>query len=147
MSKHNIRRIETQQPPVAVQEPPPLVNDIVSGEPAASPLAAAVNACQMTERQLRDAVTMLDRLKRQRDQQRDELERLSRPEHPDRRHWPADEPFPSVYVKRVTPCPKCRRVLTDDGGRSAVVTSSASDIAWFRCRTCGHRWQLPVKRG
>lgn len=52
--------------------------------------------------------------------------------------------MPEFYFKQIQPCPECRRVRMDDGGRAVSVTSSGEHDAWFRCRCCGHRWQLPV---
>lgn len=66
----------------------------------------------------------------------------------DRRFWPASEPMPDVWYKlrqRFVPCPKCRRLLRDNGSQAAVCTASGSGVAFFRCRECGHRWQLPVR--
>lgn len=66
----------------------------------------------------------------------------------DRRFWPEDDPLPDHYVKlraRRNPCPKCRRLLLDDGGQATCCTSSArGDRSYFRCKSCGHRWSLPV---
>lgn len=62
--------------------------------------------------------------------------------------WPAGESLPEVVVKigsRAMPCPNCLRVRMDTGSQSVVVTSSRRDVMWFRCRSCGYRWSLPVK--
>ena len=63
--------------------------------------------------------------------------------------WPKDRELPQYHVKsrRVQPCrsPTCRRLLLDNGGQAVVCTSSGHEIAWFRCRACGHRFCLPVK--
>lgn len=67
----------------------------------------------------------------------------------DPRFWPAHEPLPTVYEKprrRPQPCPHCRRVLLDNGGRAVACQSSGAELAWFRCRACDKRWSLPVKR-
>ena len=69
-------------------------------------------------------------------------------EPPDRYHWPVGVPIPDVYLKvrrQPPPCPECRRVRTDEGGQSSVCQSSGSDVAWFRCKCCGHSWPLPVR--
>ena len=69
------------------------------------------------------------------------------PDVGDPRYWPADEPIPDVWIKRrrAVPCPACRRVLTDERSQAAVCTWSDREVAYFRCRSCGHRWQLPVR--
>jgi len=62
-------------------------------------------------------------------------------------HWPANKPFPEFYVKlrrEPVPCPRCRRVRLYDLSQAAVCTSSGK-TAWFRCRQCGYRWEMPVK--
>ena len=66
----------------------------------------------------------------------------------DPRFWPAWEPLPTEWRKarRQRPaCPRCRRLQLDDGGQAVVVMSSGGDVAFFRCKACEHRWQLPVK--
>lgn len=76
------------------------------------------------------------------------VETMSPPiETPDRRFWPEDTPMPETWVKvrRALPCRKCRRVLLDDNGQAVVCISSANQLAWFRCRACGHRFKLPVQ--
>ena len=61
-------------------------------------------------------------------------------------YWPEDQPIPGTYIKRKPiPCPKCRRVLLDTNARAVSCLSSGSAVAFFRCRACEHRWQLPVK--
>ena len=73
---------------------------------------------------------------------------MSAPPAPDRRFWPAGVPLPTEYRKarrNTLPCPKCRRVLLDDGGQAVVCTSSGSGVAFFRCKACGERWKLGVK--
>lgn len=60
-----------------------------------------------------------------------------------------DTPFPKHVLKIsrvIQPCPKCRRVRLDTLAQATVCTSSRSDVAWFRCKACGHRWGLPVKK-
>lgn len=62
------------------------------------------------------------------------------------RLWPADKPLPEYHVKRrPMPCPACRRVYLDNGGQAVACMSSREDTAWFRCRDCGHRFEMPVK--
>ena len=69
-----------------------------------------------------------------------------RKEKPDRRYWPEDKPLPAFHAKPAAmPCPKCRRVLTDLGGRAVVLSHSGADLSYFRCKVCDHRWSLPVK--
>ena len=65
-----------------------------------------------------------------------------------RHFWPKNEPLPTHWVKplrRQTPCPKCRRVLTDTLDQAARCQSSGDTLAWFKCIACGHRWCLPVR--
>jgi len=67
---------------------------------------------------------------------------------PDPRYWPASQPLPTAWPKvrrQRPPCPKCRRILLEDGGQAVVVTTSGHEVAFFRCKACGKRWQLPVK--
>lgn len=62
--------------------------------------------------------------------------------------WPKDRPLPDVWVKprrRTLPCHKCRRYAMPDGGQAVVCTHSWQEVAFFRCRVCGHRFQLPIK--
>jgi len=60
--------------------------------------------------------------------------------------WPKGKKMPEYYVRRrPLPCPKCRRVRTYDLAQVALCTHSGKDTAWFRCRACGHRWEMPVK--
>lgn len=62
--------------------------------------------------------------------------------------WPKDQPTPNSYIKarrQPIPCPRCLRLLLDDGGQAISCTSSGRDVAFFRCRACGHRWKLAVK--
>lgn len=63
--------------------------------------------------------------------------------------WPAGKPMPKTWhraPRQSLPCPKCRRLLLDDRGQAVVCASSGTDIAYFRCRACGHRWALAVER-
>lgn len=65
-----------------------------------------------------------------------------------RRFWPSDQPLPTHYVKarrRLLPCPACRRIGLENGGQAVVCTSSGHDVAAFRCKACGHTWQMPVR--
>ena len=67
--------------------------------------------------------------------------------HPadDPRFWPASKPLPTAYVRPPIPCPSCRRLLTDNGGRAARVTKTNEDgsVVSFACNVCGARWKLP----
>jgi len=63
----------------------------------------------------------------------------------DRRYWPHDMPLPEVYQRQRIPCPECRRLHLDDGWTQAVVAMSVrSDLAYFRCRGCEHRFKMVV---
>ena len=67
---------------------------------------------------------------------------------PVERFWPKGTAMPTVYLKmrrQPPPCPNCRRVRTDVGGQAAVCKSSGADVAWFRCKCCGHCWPLAVR--
>ena len=71
---------------------------------------------------------------------------VSRP--PLLRWWPPKVEIPKVYLKvrrQPPPCPSCRRVRTDEGRQAAVCKSSGNNVAWFRCKCCGHSWALPVQ--
>ena len=62
--------------------------------------------------------------------------------------WPKSQPLPDAFVKvkrDPVPCPKCRRIRMDDSGYATVCTTSGDTVAWFRCKSCGHRFKLPVK--
>lgn len=68
---------------------------------------------------------------------------------PDRYKWPKGKPLPTHHIKasrEPTPCPKCLRIRFDNLGQAVVCTSSGRDVAWFRCKACGHPWPLPVKQ-
>lgn len=61
--------------------------------------------------------------------------------------WPDGEPMPTHYVKlcrRPLPCPGCRTIRLADLSQAVVCTQSGADTAFFRCKRCGHRWELPV---
>ena len=63
------------------------------------------------------------------------------------RFWPLDVALPAGYVKshrRRVPCRGCRRLFMDDGGQAVVCTHSRDEIAYFRCKECGHRFSMPV---
>ncbi len=67
----------------------------------------------------------------------------------DVRFWPEKAKLPQVYRKprrELLPCEKCRRVYLDDLKQAVECRSSGGDIAWFRCKACGHTWKLPVER-
>lgn len=60
--------------------------------------------------------------------------------------WPDGQAFPQHYIKRrPQPCRKCRRMLLRSGSQAVVVTSAGKDIAFFRCKGCGHTFQMPVQ--
>jgi hypothetical protein len=60
--------------------------------------------------------------------------------------WPDDKPLPQYHQKREPmPCPACRRVRLDDLGQATVCNHSGGEVAWYRCKSCGHRWQMPVR--
>lgn len=74
---------------------------------------------------------------------RAEAEKQAHPE----RFWPQEQELPQHHVKRSPPpCPRCRRIYRNDGSQAAVCCSTGAEIAFFRCRDCGHRWQMPVKK-
>lgn len=65
------------------------------------------------------------------------------------RFWPDDKPLPKEVVQQgVLPCPKCRRTRLDDLSQAVVctVTLPRQRIKHFRCKACGERWKLPVKK-
>jgi len=70
-----------------------------------------------------------------------------------RYRWPKGEAMPKHYLKRrLLPCrnPECRRVRFDSGAQAVVCTSSPRvvdgvAVASFRCKVCGHRFQMPVR--
>ena len=50
------------------------------------------------------------------------------------------------YQKRhLTHCPRCRRVRRDDKSQATVTTGIKDDVAYLRCRCCGHRFAAPVR--
>lgn len=59
--------------------------------------------------------------------------------------YPKGKALPGTYIKRRVPCPNCRRLLLDDRGQAVVTQSIQGDLAYLRCRACGHRWKLPVE--
>lgn len=82
------------------------------------------------------------RRERERERESESDAPASPSEHP-HAFWPADKPMPTVYARPPIPCPACRRVLTQDGGRAALQTQGAWEgVVRFRCRSCGHRWKL-----
>lgn len=62
--------------------------------------------------------------------------------------WPEDRPLPTKYHRPPVPCPTCRRLLTDDGGRAVVLKATHGGIAYFRCRATKDcpEFKLPVER-
>ncbi len=61
--------------------------------------------------------------------------------------WPDDRPLPGEYIKFIRaplPCQKCRRIRFNNGPQCVVCTHSGSDTAFFACKSCGHRFEMPV---
>ncbi len=61
--------------------------------------------------------------------------------------WPDDRPLPEEYIKFIRaplPCQKCRRIRFNNGPQCVVCTHSGSDTAFFACKSCGHRFEMPV---
>lgn len=56
--------------------------------------------------------------------------------------WPADQPLPTVYVRRSVPCLRCRRVLLAHGGRAVKVRTVQDGFAYFRCDACAAQFKL-----
>jgi len=55
------------------------------------------------------------------------------------------EALPKAYRRRAAiPCPSCRRKLLDNGSQAVLAVSVKADLAFLRCKGCGHRWKLPV---
>ena len=48
--------------------------------------------------------------------------------------WPKDKPLPNYYHRPPVPCPSCRRLLTDYGGRATVLKWTSGGKARFSCR-------------
>lgn len=64
----------------------------------------------------------------------------------DRIFLPENKPLPTHHVKReIMPCPKCRRLRMDDMNQATVCNGTQGTIAFYRCRSCQHRWKMPVK--
>lgn len=67
--------------------------------------------------------------------------------------WPEiagpEEKNPKWVVKqdrRRIFCPQCRWRYLEDGGHAIACLSSGSDMVWYRCKHCGNRFKLPVKK-
>lgn len=62
--------------------------------------------------------------------------------------WPKDRPMPQIYRRPPVPCPTCRRLLTDDGGRAVVLRYTDGGIASFRCKATPGcpTFKLPMER-
>lgn len=56
--------------------------------------------------------------------------------------WPADQPLPTVYVRRAVPCVQCRRVLLERGGRAVKAVGTSAGVAYLRCDACGARFKM-----
>jgi len=158
MSKHKQERIQSQEPPIEVQEVPPLDGwgeDFESATIVKLPVGASIvdtDPLRAEQQRLADAMRRrgqlavdLDAANKDAEASRTRIAELQQRTKPDVRHWPKDKPLPTYWVKRSSPCPKCLRLLTDEGGQASVVTSSGDTVVFFRCKCCGHRWQLPVK--
>jgi len=66
--------------------------------------------------------------------------------HP--RYLADGETGPTHFVKALRkplPCPRCRQYTLHTGSQAVVCTSSRHDTAWFRCKGCGQRFEMPVK--
>lgn len=51
------------------------------------------------------------------------------------------------HIRPSGPCPQCDRVLTDTYSQAVVCRSIVGDVAYLRCRVCGHCFKLPTRRG
>ncbi len=155
------------QPPIHTQEPPVEERDDDLSDPL-DEVEPSPESVTMTpifgQATAEDPVTEADRLRAEIAEREAELvavgKRLAELENEDdacrreseaerlhaKRHWPRDRPMPEHYVKRAPlPCPKCRRVLLDHGGQAVVCQSGGSEVVQLRCKSCGHRWLMPVK--
>lgn len=65
----------------------------------------------------------------------------------DHRYWPVEKPLPTAYHRPPQPCPECRRVLLDNGGRAVKVAQTWGGFAYLACQGCGHRWKWRIVRG
>lgn len=60
--------------------------------------------------------------------------------------WPKDRAHPTAYIRPMyIPCPKCDRVRMDDGGRAVALRATSGEIAYFRCKDCGHQFKMPMQ--
>jgi len=61
--------------------------------------------------------------------------------------WPEGQPLPGFYLKpQPVPCSRCRRLRLDDGAQAVILLSiSCQEVAYLRCKACGHRFALPVR--
>ena len=53
---------------------------------------------------------------------------------PPQAFWPQDKPLPTKFQRPPVPCVRCKRLLTDDGRRAAVLKFTKGDVAYFRCQ-------------
>jgi len=63
-------------------------------------------------------------------------------------YWPKGKPLPDSFIKvkrDPVPCPRCRRIRLDDSSQATACTSSGEAVAWFRCKSCGHRFKMSVR--
>lgn len=60
--------------------------------------------------------------------------------------WPENEALPSSYKVRkpAVPCENCRRLCMPDASQAVclVNTDQKEGVAWFKCRSCKHRFKL-----
>lgn len=121
---------QTQEPQVQTQELPGLRDRRASATEKRKRAAAAVAEADAAEREM---------------EQEDEANAAlaQEAENKARRFWPDAKPLPETYYRRQTlPCPSCRRVLTDSNSCAAVVQGSTKEVAYLRCKVCGHTWKL-----
>jgi len=135
--------------PMRVQEPPVRVQDVRlrthgSGD-AIEDLRAQVEAKrQESELSGEEADALAEELAAL---EAEEAEDALRERIDASRLWPEGDTLPTTYQPRPKlPCPHCRRVLMDNGGQAVVAASVGQETAFLRCKSCGHRWQLPVVR-
>lgn len=59
--------------------------------------------------------------------------------------WPPGKPLPQSYLRQTQPCPRCRRLLLDNGRQAVVLVTTEDRLAHLRCRECGYRWKLMIE--
>lgn len=51
-----------------------------------------------------------------------------------------------VYHKRkLTHCPRCKRVRRNDRSQAVVARTTLKDVAYLRCRECGLHFAAPIR--